>query len=83
MHRGIDPEDLRPLGTGTAGELDSVGQDRLEHAVETIGIEVEHIAESQRFLTKLLSERGSSDAASRGTPRSPMPGSLKAPVPID
>lgn len=83
MHRGVDPEDLRPLRTGTAGELDSVGQDRLEQAVETIGIEIERIAEGQRFLTKLLSERGSTDAATRSTPRSPMPGSLKAPVPID
>ena len=83
MHRGVDPEDLRPRGTGTAGELDSVGQDGLEQAVESIGIEIERIAESERFLTKLLSERDSSDAARRSTPRSPMPASLKAPVPID
>jgi hypothetical protein len=34
----------------------------LTHAVEAIAIEVERIAEGQRFTTKLLSERGESGA---------------------
>lgn len=31
---------------------------RIEHAVEAVSLEVERIAEGQRFTTKLLSERG-------------------------
>jgi len=38
---------------------------RIEQAVEAMAIEVERIAEGQRFTTKLLSER----AASAATPR--------------
>ena len=32
--------------------------DRLEQAVDAVAIEVERIAEGQRFVTKLLAERG-------------------------
>jgi hypothetical protein len=32
--------------------------DRLEQAIEAIAIEVERVAEGQRFVTKLLAERG-------------------------
>lgn len=39
--------------------------DRMEHAIESIAVEVERISEAQRFTTKLLSERaqlGAGDA---------------------
>ena len=32
--------------------------DRMEQAIEAIAIEVERVAEGQRFVTKLLAERG-------------------------
>jgi hypothetical protein len=32
---------------------------RVEHAVEAVAIEVERISEGQRYVTKLLTERGS------------------------
>jgi hypothetical protein len=38
---------------------------RLEHAVESIAIEVERISEGQRFTTKLLSERVQADQERR------------------
>ena len=43
--------------------------DRLEQAVEAVAIEVERIAEGQRFVTKLLAER----AAAERTPALPAP----------
>jgi hypothetical protein len=33
--------------------------ERMEHAIDSIAIEVERISEGQRFTTKLLAERGS------------------------
>ena len=36
--------------------------DRLEQAVDAVAIEVERIAEGQRFVTKLLAERGQQGA---------------------
>ena len=48
--------------------------DRLEQAVEAIAIEVERVAEGQRFVTKLLAERGQqgalADPARGGKPQS-------------
>ncbi len=32
--------------------------DRMEHAIDSIAVEVERISEGQRFTTKLLAERG-------------------------
>ncbi len=37
--------------------------ERMEQAIDTIAVEVERIAEGQRFTTRLLSERGSAPAA--------------------
>jgi hypothetical protein len=37
--------------------------ERLERAIDSVAIEVERISENQRFLTKLLSERGERAAA--------------------
>jgi hypothetical protein len=44
---------------------------RLEHAVESIAIEVERISEGQRFTTKLLSERVAADQARASLPPVP------------
>jgi hypothetical protein len=43
--------------------------DRLEQAVEAIAIEVERVAEGQRFVTKLLAERGQQAALPDGSAR--------------
>jgi hypothetical protein len=45
--------------------------ERMEQAIDSIAIEVERIAEGQRFTTKLLSERatGAPGAQSAGAPR--------------
>ena len=42
--------------------------ERMEHAIDSIAIEVERISEGQRFTTKLLSERTSSAAIGTGAP---------------
>ena len=38
---------------------------RIEHAVESIAVEVERVSESQRFTTRLLAEREPRDAGER------------------
>jgi hypothetical protein len=38
---------------------------RIEYAVDSTALEVERIAESQRFLTRMLTERSRSDAVAR------------------
>lgn len=43
--------------------------ERIEQAVEAVAIEVERIAEAQRFSAKLLAERGLSSAQSVATER--------------
>lgn len=40
--------------------------ERIEQAVDSIAIEVERVSESQRFTTKLLTERGSTPALGGG-----------------
>jgi hypothetical protein len=47
-HKGISPKSIANL---------DARMERIEHAVDTIAIEVERISEGQRFTTKLLSER--------------------------
>jgi hypothetical protein len=44
---------------------------RIEHAVETSGIEIERIGEGQRFITKLFSEKLNALPAPREEPRAP------------
>ena len=39
--------------------------ERMEQAIDSIAVEVERIAEGQRFTTKLLSERASSSSSSQ------------------
>jgi tetrahydromethanopterin S-methyltransferase subunit G len=43
--------------------------DRLEHAVDTIAIEIERISEGQRFVTKILAERPAQGAAGANQPQ--------------
>ena len=47
---------------------------RLELAVDAIAVELERVGEGQRFVTKLLSEKGRVDR----TPPSPQPGAVRA-----
>lgn len=42
---------------------------RLEETIETLALEVERLAEGQRFVARLLSERGSHERASHDHPR--------------
>ena len=48
-----------------AQKADDLGprMDRLEHAVDAIAIEIERIAEGQRFVTKIFTERPAANAA--------------------
>lgn len=54
LARRIDREQLAPRQDGEAGAR----LERMEHAIESIAIEVERIAEGQRFTTRLLADRG-------------------------
>jgi hypothetical protein len=45
--------------------------ERMEHAIDSIGIEVERISEGQRFTTKLLSERETEPARALPPRREP------------
>ena len=57
---------LPSAGTGL-GAIDEARFARLEQAVDAIAIEVERVAEGQRFTTKLLADR-TSTAMERTTP---------------
>lgn len=50
--------ELRARDTDLSPQLEA-RLDRMEQAMEAIAVEVERIAEGQRFTTKLLSERAS------------------------
>jgi hypothetical protein len=56
--RAMDREALMPSNSETAMRLE-----RIEQAIEAMAVEVERISEGQRFVTRLLAERGK-DAAS-------------------
>jgi len=43
--------------------------DRIENAVETTALEVERISEANRFMAKLLAERGATVPASAAVPK--------------
>lgn len=49
-------------GSGLLVGAEDARLQRIEHALEAIAVEVERIAENQRFTTKLLSERTGSRA---------------------
>jgi hypothetical protein len=46
----------KPMGPGVSPDV-ALRLERMEHAIDSIAIEVERISENQRFTTKLLSER--------------------------
>jgi hypothetical protein len=48
--------DRQPIAPAIPPEL-AAQIERMEHAIDSIAIEVERISEGQRFTTKLLSER--------------------------
>src|SRR5687767_11920214 len=52
------------VGSSKGLVVDEDRMARLEQAVEAIALEVERISEGQRFTTKLLAERGSTDRLS-------------------
>jgi hypothetical protein len=49
----------------------SVAPDKLERAVDAIALEVERISEGQRFVTRLLAERGDAARAASARLESP------------
>ncbi|MFL5562814.1 MAG: hypothetical protein ACJ79K_15185 [Gemmatimonadaceae bacterium] len=59
----------RPLPEPAAPAIDDARFARLEDAVDSIAIEVERIAEAQRFTAKLMSERIPERLAERATER--------------
>jgi len=62
MARRMDRERAAPALDSDAGAR----LERMEHAIESIAIEVERIAEGQRFTTRLLSNRGEAVGAGAG-----------------
>ena len=63
LQRELERERLRGIP-----ERFGVGEPRLEQAVDAIALEVERIAEGQRFVTKLLAERAAEKAAALPAP---------------
>jgi hypothetical protein len=62
----------RAAGGGLSGEL----SDRLTHleqSVDAVAVEVERISEGQRFVTRLVTERGAARAADAGGAGIPAP----------
>jgi len=53
--------DRMPESPSVPPEL-SAQIERMEHAIDSIAIEIERISEGQRFTTKLLAERGNAPA---------------------
>jgi hypothetical protein len=64
LHKRLDAQTSTPLPpSDTTARLE-----RIEHAIDAMSVEVERIAEGQRFTTKLLSERaGAGDGQARVT----------------
>jgi hypothetical protein len=52
--------------------VDTERMTRLEHAVESIALEVERISEGQRFTTKLLAERAQAEPMRSVSPADPI-----------
>ena len=63
MNKRIDARTTTPLApSDTTARLE-----RIEHAIDAMSVEVERIAEGQRFTTKLLSERASASRVGGGS----------------
>lgn len=69
----IENQSKFPKQPAEAGER----MERLERAIDSIAVEVERISENQRFVTKLLAERG--ERAPAGV--LPQPGSSRGGTP--
>jgi len=59
--------ELRLAARPTADPLIEQRLERIEQAVEAVAVEMERVAEGQRFTAKLLAERAASRAPSAGT----------------
>ncbi len=64
----------------TARDSAPMNADQVTQALDAIAVEVERLGEGQRFLTKLLAEQRTVRADS-GRTASPIPGSMRSPVP--
>lgn len=63
---------LKRLSRGDHGRVDRTATDRLERIeqiVEASGLEIERLAESQRFTARLLAERGAGQSVERSASR--------------
>lgn len=79
--KGIDRDEPKRL-TETDAPLSRATQPesaQLANAIDAIAVEVERIGESQRFLTRLLAERDQRFSAPKSP--SPVPGSVRSPLP--
>jgi hypothetical protein len=56
----IEGQAKAPLGMPAEG---AARMERMERAIDSVAVEIERISENQRFLTKLLAERGESAPA--------------------
>lgn len=64
MSKRIDARTAVPPAMG-----DTIARlERIEHAIDAMSVEVERIAEGQRFTTKLLSERSTARAGGGNEP---------------
>ena len=64
MSKRLDARNAIPPAAG-----DTIARlERIEHAIDAMSVEVERIAEGQRFTTKLLSERGGERGGERDAP---------------
>jgi hypothetical protein len=62
MSRRLDAKlSAPPMASDAIARLE-----RIEHAIDAMSVEVERIAEGQRFTTKLLSERSAARVSSGG-----------------
>jgi hypothetical protein len=64
LHRELERDRLRGIADRFAGPEPA----RLEQAVDAIALEVERIAEGQRFVTRLLAERAAEKAPALPAP---------------
>ena len=70
--RKWERRELARVGLGDTPAPEDARMTRLEHAVDAIAVELERVGEGQRFVTKLLADRGRAS-----TPPSPIPGAVR------
>ena len=62
--RRMESQPARSISSDVAARLE-----RMEHAIDSIAVEVERISEGQRFTTKLLAERIPAERVAPPNPR--------------